>query len=70
MDLMSWGGTVACMRFIRFGPGSASNESTPSKVAPRTFDPDTPPDSRASDSDESNGSTASQVLALGPTLDA
>ena len=30
---------------------------------------DTTPDSRASDSDASNGSTASQVLALGPTLD-
>ena len=29
-----------------------------------------PPKSGASESDESNGSTASQVLALGPTLDA
>ena len=38
-------------------------------MAPRTLDSDTTPDSRASDSDASNGSTASQVLALGPTLD-
>ena len=28
-----------------------------------------PPDAGASDGDESNGSNASQVLALGPTLD-
>ena len=40
------------------------------KVAPRTFDSDTTPDSGASASDESNRSNASQVLALGPTLDA
>ena len=39
-------------------------------VAPRTFDSDTTPDSGASASDESNRSNASQVLALGPTLDA
>ena len=63
-DLMSWG-HCRFMRFIRFGPGSESNASNASKVAPRTFDPDTTPDSRASDSDESNGSNASQVLALG-----
>ena len=29
-----------------------------------------PPDAGASDGDESNGSNASQVLALGPTFDA
>ena len=39
------------------------------KLAPRTFDSDTTPDARASASDESNGSNASQVRALGPTLD-
>ena len=39
------------------------------KVAPRTLDSDTPPDARASDYDASNGSNASQVLALGQTLD-
>ena len=38
-------------------------------MAPRTLDSDTTPDSRASESDASNGSTASQVLALGPSLD-
>ena len=41
-----------------------------SKAAPRTLDSDTTPDSGASASDESNGSNTSQVLALGPTLDA
>ena len=54
---------------IRFGPGSESNASNESKVAPRTLDSDTTPDARASDSDAANGSNASQVLALGPTLD-
>ena len=39
-------------------------------MAPRTLDSDTIPDARASDSDAANGSNASQVLALGPTLDA
>ena len=38
-------------------------------MGPRTLDSDTTPNARASDSDASNGSTASQVLALGPTLD-
>ena len=38
------------------------------QVAPRTLDPDTIPLSGASASDESNGSNASQVLALGPTF--
>ena len=40
------------------------------KVTPRTFDSDTTPDAGASASGESNRSNASQVLALGPTLDA
>ena len=68
LDLMSWGHCrfIWC---IRFGRGSESNESKPSQLAPRTFDSDTPPDAGASDGDESNGSNASQVLALGPTLD-
>ena len=39
-------------------------------MAPSTLDSDTAPDARASESDASNGSNASQVLALGPTLDA
>ena len=68
LELMSWG-HCRCIRFIRFGRGSESNESNESKIAPRTVAADTTPDSRASDSDASNGSTASQVLALGPTLD-
>ena len=53
------------MRFMRFGPGSESNASNASEVAPRTFDPDTTPDSPASDSDEPNGSNASQSPGLG-----
>ena len=39
-------------------------------MAPRTLDSDTTPDARASGSDAANGSNASEVLALGPTLDA
>ena len=39
------------------------------KWHPGLWDSDTTPDARASDADASNGSTASQVLALGPTLD-
>ena len=39
-------------------------------MAPRTLDSDTTPDARASDYDASNGSNTSQVLALGPALDA
>ena len=46
-NLMSWG-HCRFMRFIRFGPGSESNASTASKVAPRTFDSDPPPDAGAS----------------------
>ena len=38
-------------------------------MAPRTLDSDTTPDARASGSDAANGSNASEVLALGPTLD-
>ena len=65
---MSWG-HCRFIRFISFGPGSESNESNASKVAPRPLDSDITPDSRASDPDASNGYNASQVLALGPTLD-
>ena len=61
---------MRCIRFIRFGPGSESNESNAARAAPRTLDSDTTPDSRASDSDASNGPNTSQVLALGPALDA
>ena len=39
------------------------------KVAPRTLDSDTTPDSGASASHASSGANASQLLALGPTLD-
>ena len=45
---------VRSMCLIRFGPGSESNESNESKVAPRTVDADTTPDARASDSDASD----------------
>ena len=65
------GGHCRCIRFIRFGRGSESNESNESKKGHPGLSIQTPPPkSGASESDESNGSTASQVLALGPTLDA
>ena len=47
LDLRSRG-HCRCIRPTRFGPGSESNASTASKVAPRTFDSDTTPDAGAS----------------------